>query len=69
LTILVPDIRAARKKVEGAGGQVLGGMGKPGEPDEMSGVGLFVTIVDPEGNRMTLHEDRSGVTPPGWDEP
>jgi hypothetical protein len=43
-------------------------MRDPGEPHEMPGVGLFIGIADSEGNRLTLHEDRSGLTPPGWDE-
>jgi hypothetical protein len=68
LTILVPDLRAAMKDVERAGGRVVGGMQNPGEPDDMPGLGLFVNIIDPEGNCVTLHEDRSGATPPGWDE-
>jgi predicted enzyme related to lactoylglutathione lyase len=68
LTVLVPDIRAAMQAVERAGGRVVGGTQNPPEPDEMPGIGLFVNIVDPEGNCITLHEDRSGVTPPGWDE-
>jgi predicted enzyme related to lactoylglutathione lyase len=51
LTILVDDIREAVKKVEAAGGKVLG------EPFEMPGVGLFCDILDPEGNRVTINQD------------
>jgi predicted enzyme related to lactoylglutathione lyase len=51
VTILVDDIRAAMKKIEAAGGQVLG------EPFEQPGVGLFVDFIDPEGNRLTINQD------------
>jgi uncharacterized protein len=51
LTILVDDIKAAMKKVEAAGGKVLG------EPFEMPGVGLFVSFMDPDGNVVTLNQD------------
>jgi predicted enzyme related to lactoylglutathione lyase len=51
LTILVEDIRAAMRKVETAGGQVLG------EPFELPGVGLFVSFIDTEGNVVTLNQD------------
>jgi predicted enzyme related to lactoylglutathione lyase len=59
LTILVDDIRAAMDKIEAAGGKVLGGDQKPGEPDEVPGVGLFATFIDTEGNLVTIYEDRS----------
>jgi uncharacterized protein len=59
ITILVDDIRRAMKEIEAAGGKVLGGAQKPGEPDEIVGVGLFCDIVDPEGNLVTIYEDRS----------
>jgi predicted enzyme related to lactoylglutathione lyase len=32
---------------------VLGGR-KPGEPDEIPGVGLYVSFLDTEGNRVGL---------------
>jgi uncharacterized protein len=51
LTILVDDIREAIKKVEAAGGKVLG------EPFELPGVGLFVSFTDTEGNLATLNQD------------
>jgi uncharacterized protein len=51
LTILVDDIREAMKKVEAAGGRVLG------EPFELPGVGLFVSFVDTEGNVATVNQD------------
>ena len=51
LTILVEDIQEAIKKVESAGGTLLG------EVQEMPGVGLFALFTDPEGNLLTLNQD------------
>ena len=51
LTILVDDIREAMKKIEAAGGKVLG------EPFELPGVGLFATFIDTEGNVATINQD------------
>jgi predicted enzyme related to lactoylglutathione lyase len=54
ITIHVDDIRAAMKQIEKAGGKALGGMTKPGEPDEIPGVGLYATFIDTEGNHASL---------------
>ncbi|MBI4149590.1 VOC family protein [Candidatus Woesearchaeota archaeon] len=54
ITIAVDDIRGAMKKVKNAGGKVLGGMQKPGEPDEIPGVGLYATFIDTEGNHVSM---------------
>jgi predicted enzyme related to lactoylglutathione lyase len=51
IVIGVKDIREAMKKIEEAGGKVLGGQ-KPGEPDDIPGVGLYVSFIDTEGNRV-----------------
>jgi predicted enzyme related to lactoylglutathione lyase len=53
VVIAVTDIRAAMKKVEEAGGKVLGGQ-KPGEPDEIPGVGSYCSFTDSEGNRVGM---------------
>lgn len=53
LVIAVDDIKEAMKNVEEAGGKVLGGQ-KPGVPDDIPGVGLYVLFVDTEGNRMGM---------------
>jgi hypothetical protein len=53
VVIAVDDIRQAMKKVAAAGGTVLGGQ-KPGEPDDIPGVGLYVSFLDTEGNRVGL---------------
>ncbi len=51
--IAVQDIHEAMKKVTKAGGTVLGGM-KPGEPDDIPGVGLYASFLDSEGNRVGM---------------
>lgn len=53
VTIAVQDLQKAMKEVEKAGGKVIGGR-NPGEPDDIPGVGLFIAIVDSEGNRVSL---------------
>ena len=50
-TILVDDIKDAMKRIESAGGTVLG------EPFELPGVGLFADFQDTEGNVATINED------------
>lgn len=55
IVIAVDDIREAMQRVEEAGGTVIGGEGGPsGEPDDIPGVGLYVSIVDTEGNKVGL---------------
>jgi predicted enzyme related to lactoylglutathione lyase len=54
VVIAVDDIREAMKKVAEAGGTVLGGMRSPGEPDEIPGVGWYASILDTEGNRVSM---------------
>ncbi len=53
VVIAVDDIREAMRKVAAAGGKVLGGQ-KPGEPDDIPGVGLYAGFLDTEGNRVGL---------------
>jgi len=54
IVIAVEDIREAMEKVKEEGGVVLGGQGGPGEPDDIPGIGLYVSIIDTEGNRVGL---------------
>jgi uncharacterized protein len=54
IVIGVEDIRAAMKRVTDAGGKVLGGAYKAGEPDEIPGVGLYCSFIDSEGNRAAM---------------
>lgn len=53
VVISVEDIYDAMKKVKGAGGKVLGGQ-KPGEPDDIPGIGLYASFIDTEGNRVGM---------------
>jgi uncharacterized protein len=52
VVISVDDINEAMKKVTEAGGKVIGGGHKAGEPDDIPGVGLYISILDTEGNRV-----------------
>ena len=54
VVIAVPDIKAAMKKVEEAGGAVVGSMGKPGEPDMIPGIGMWISCRDTEGTRFSI---------------
>ena len=48
IVIAVDDIKESIKKVTGAGGKVLG------EPMEIPSVGQYVSILDTEGNRVSM---------------
>ena len=48
VVIAVPDIKAHMKKVAAAGGKVLG------KPWDIPGVGLYVSFLDTEGNRVSI---------------
>ena len=48
IVIAVDDIEDAAKKIQDAGGQVLG------EPMEIPGVGQYVSFTDTEGNRVSM---------------
>lgn len=48
VVIAVDDIRESMKKVQAAGGKVLG------EPVDIPGVGAYVSIYDTEGNRVGM---------------
>ncbi|HEX8994108.1 MAG TPA: VOC family protein [Candidatus Paceibacterota bacterium] len=62
ITIAVDDIRKAMKKVQDAGGVIIGGRVE-GQPDDIPGVGLYIAFVDTEGNRVSLLQPRemSGI--------
>ncbi len=53
VVISVEDLKKAMEDVAKAGGTVLGGQ-KPGEPDDIPGIGLYCAILDTEGNRVGL---------------
>lgn len=58
VVLSVPDIRAAIKAVETGGGKILGAMNASGdtsmEPMMIPGVGLWISFLDTEGNRVSL---------------
>lgn len=54
VVIAVDDIQEHMKKVEEAGGEVLG------EPMEIPGVGLYVAFFDTEGNRVSMLQPLRG---------
>ena len=57
VVIAVDDIKASMKKIDDAGGKILG------EPMEIPGVGLYVSFFDTEGNRVSmLQPNQSGMS-------
>lgn len=60
--IAVEDINKAMEEVKKAGGKIKGGMNEKGEhvmePTMIPGVGLWISIEDTEGNRVSLLQPR-----------
>jgi predicted enzyme related to lactoylglutathione lyase len=58
VVIAVEDINKSMKDVEAAGGKILGAMDSAGqhsmEPQDIPGVGLWMSFQDSEGNRVSL---------------
>src|SRR5436190_2066829 len=58
VVISVDDIRESMKKVEASGGKILGGMDQSGkhtmEPQDIPGIGLWISFEDTEGNRVSM---------------
>ena len=58
IVIAVEDIRKAMKDVESSGGKILGSMdssdGHSNEPQDIPGVGLWISVMDTEGNRVGM---------------
>ncbi len=54
IVIYVDDINEATQKVKDAGGTVLGGQKGDGTPDMIPGIGLYSSIIDTEGNRISM---------------
>lgn len=65
VVISVDDIYESVKAVEAAGGKILGAMGSNGErvmePQEIPGVGMWVSIMDSEGNRVSMMQPTQRV--------
>jgi len=54
LVISVDNLEESMKKVTEAGGKVIGGSKGEGKPDDIPGVGLYITIEDCEGNHVGM---------------
>ena len=58
VVIYTEDIKKAMKAIEAGGGKILGGMDATGahsmEPTMIPGVGLWISVQDPEGNRVSV---------------
>ena len=54
MVISVDNIEASIKKVEEAGGKVLGGSKGKGTIDDIPGIGRYVSFVDTEGNHVGM---------------
>jgi predicted enzyme related to lactoylglutathione lyase len=58
VVIAVKDIRESMEKVKAGGGKILGAMDNSGknsmEPEMIPGVGLWISIMDTEGNRVSI---------------
>lgn len=54
LVISVDNLEDSIKKVEAAGGEVLGGVKGKGTVDDIPGVGRYVSFIDTEGNRVGM---------------
>jgi len=58
IVVSVDDIHEAMKAVVAAGGKILGGMNEKGEhtmePSMIPGVGLWISAMDTEGNRLSI---------------
>ncbi len=58
VVIAVDDMRESMKKVVDAGGKILGSMDQSGgqtmEPQDIPGVGLWISVEDTEGNRVSM---------------
>ncbi|SRR5260221_8116859 len=54
LVISVDSLEEAMKKVEQAGGKILGGASSPGKIDDIPGIGRYISFDDSEGNHLGM---------------
>lgn len=54
LVISVDNLEESMKKVEEAGGKILGGASGPGKIDDIPGVGRYISFEDSEGNHVGM---------------
>lgn len=63
VVIAVDDISKSMKAVTAAGGKILGAMDAKGklskEPTDIPGVGKWISIMDPEGNRVSMLQPKT----------
>jgi uncharacterized protein len=62
VVVAVDDITVSMQAVTDAGGKILGGMNQNGEhtmePQMIPGVGLWISVMDTEGNRFSIFLNR-----------
>lgn len=56
--ISVDNLEEAMKRVEEAGGKILGGASGSGKIDDIPGVGRYVSFIDSEGNHVGMLEPK-----------
>lgn len=54
LVISVDNLEESMKKVEGAGGKILGGATGAGKIDDIPGIGRYISFKDSEGNHVGM---------------
>lgn len=54
IVISVDNLEESMKKVEEAGGKVIGGASGPGKIDDIPGVGRYISFTDSEGNHVSI---------------
>lgn len=54
LVISVENLEESMKKIETAGGKILGGVKGPGTIDDIPGIGKYISFVDTEGNHVGM---------------
>ena len=63
IVVSVDDIQAAMKSIEAAGGKILGSKSEDSEhtlePQMIPGVGLWISVMDTEGNRLSVLQAKS----------
>lgn len=60
LVISVDNLEESMKKVEEAGGKILGGATGPGKIDDIPGIGKYVSFLDSENNLVGMLQPNPG---------
>jgi predicted enzyme related to lactoylglutathione lyase len=61
VVIAVEDIQQAMKEVAAAGGEIIGGQKGKDQPDDIPGIGLYVSFKDTEGNTVGMLQPSAGM--------